>query len=338
MLSDNLNKIQVKLQKRYFCRICDVEYTYSIIRRTQVGYIQLASPTTHVWFVKGIPSYISILLDMKKKHLQNIIYNSETLTLEHSLRGHQFLPSSPSSIFESWQKIMQRQYPEKYGKNVESAINITTPQTSSGSPNNRETSKVSSSEQPSNNITATKISTFNLGVTDSRKASRAKKSDTPNISLSSARVSTESDGRRANVTDGQEPEPTKTLFLFGSHAGQSSGCHSALTFALGPSVTSSLQKIHVLNTTYTIRQPERCSGKQQKILYKQNQKLYYSKYIPKLKQSSSNSSHSAEWQSELCSAKNHRDQSAKTTLKRPQSTIGPQPAKLAPDSGASFAG
>jgi DNA-directed RNA polymerase beta' subunit len=104
---------QVALQKRYFCRICDVEYTYSIIRRTQLGYIQLASPTTHVWFVKGTPSYISILLDMKKKHLQNVTYNAETLTLEHAFRGRQYLPSSPSSIFESWQKIMKKQYVAK---------------------------------------------------------------------------------------------------------------------------------------------------------------------------------------------------------------------------------
>ena len=109
------NILSQKLQKRYFCRVCDVEYTYSIIRRTQLGFIQLASPTTHVWFVKGIPSYISILLDMKKKHLQNVTYNSETLTLEHAFRGRQYLPSSPSSIFESWQKIMKIQYPEKYG-------------------------------------------------------------------------------------------------------------------------------------------------------------------------------------------------------------------------------
>nr|ANQ46380.1 RNA polymerase b'-subunit [Tetrabaena socialis] len=103
-------------QKRYFCRVCDVEYTYSILRRTQLGYIQLASPTTHVWFVKGIPSYISILLDMKKKNLQNVTYNTEILTLEHQMKfGQRFLPSSPKSIFESWQKIMQKQYPEKYG-------------------------------------------------------------------------------------------------------------------------------------------------------------------------------------------------------------------------------
>nr|YP_009532081.1 RNA polymerase b'-subunit [Volvox africanus]AXZ97313.1 RNA polymerase b'-subunit [Volvox africanus] len=108
------NNLVNKLQKRYFCRVCDVEYTYSIIRRTQLGFIQLASPTTHVWFVKGIPSYIGILLDLKKKHLQNITYNTAILTLEHAFRGRQFLPSSPSSIFESWQKIMKTHYPDKY--------------------------------------------------------------------------------------------------------------------------------------------------------------------------------------------------------------------------------
>ena len=113
-----------KLIKRYFCRNCDVEYTYSLIRRTQLGYIQLASPATHVWFVKGIPSYISILLDMKKKHLQNVIYNSAILTLEHSFKGRQYIPVTPKSIFESWQKIMQAQYPEKYGLEKSNAQNL----------------------------------------------------------------------------------------------------------------------------------------------------------------------------------------------------------------------
>jgi DNA-directed RNA polymerase beta' subunit len=120
------NNLINKLQKRYFCRVCDVEYTYSIIRRTQLGFIQLASPTTHVWFVKGIPSYIGILLDLKKKHLQNIIYNTAILTLEHAFRGRQFLPSSPSSIFESWQKIMKTHYPNKYlsPTNTHQGVNV----------------------------------------------------------------------------------------------------------------------------------------------------------------------------------------------------------------------
>lgn len=114
----NTKTIENQLQKRYFCRVCDVEYTYSIIRRTQLGYIQLASPTTHVWFVKGMPSYIAILLDMKKKHLQNVTYNTATLTLENAFRGRQHLPISPKSIFDTWQKIMQKQYPKKYGQKL----------------------------------------------------------------------------------------------------------------------------------------------------------------------------------------------------------------------------
>ena len=110
------------LQKRYFCRVCDVEYTYSLIRRTQLGYIALATPTTHVWFVKGLPSYISILLDMKKTHLQNVIYNIRTLTLEHAFRGPRNMPTSPSLIYETWQKIMQAQYPDKYGPSKENLL------------------------------------------------------------------------------------------------------------------------------------------------------------------------------------------------------------------------
>nr|QIA46885.1 RNA polymerase b'-subunit [Pandorina colemaniae] len=119
---NNMLSMSKTLQKRYFCRVCDVEYTYSLIRRTQLGYIELASPTTHVWFVKGIPSYISILLDMKKTHLQNVIYNTQTLTLEHAFRGPRNMPTSPSLIYESWQKIMQLQYPDKYGQPKENGL------------------------------------------------------------------------------------------------------------------------------------------------------------------------------------------------------------------------
>ena len=125
------------LKKRYFCRICDVEYTYSIIRRTQLGYIQLASPTTHVWFVKGLPSYISILLDIKKKDLQSIIYNTETLNLEHALRGPRFLPSSPKAIFLAWQNIMKIQYPEKFIPNTDKP-NATSVKTNTNIKKNKE--------------------------------------------------------------------------------------------------------------------------------------------------------------------------------------------------------
>jgi len=42
-----------------------VEVTESRVRRHRMGYIRLAAPVAHVWYLKGIPSYISILLDMR---------------------------------------------------------------------------------------------------------------------------------------------------------------------------------------------------------------------------------------------------------------------------------
>lgn len=99
--------------KRFFCEKCDVEYTWSVIRRYQLGYIKLNAPVTHVWYVKGTPSYISLLLDMQKKHVQYVAYCTETLTLENSLKGDQFytVSDSPNEIFAAWQKYMD--YPNR---------------------------------------------------------------------------------------------------------------------------------------------------------------------------------------------------------------------------------
>ena len=89
---------------RNFCNNCEVEYTWSVMRRYQLGYIKLISPVTHVWYLKGNPSYLSILLDMKKRHLENVAYCSETLTLENGLKGGVILSKS-SDIVSSWKKL-----------------------------------------------------------------------------------------------------------------------------------------------------------------------------------------------------------------------------------------
>jgi len=64
-----------------FCPDCDVEFTVARIRRYRLGYIQLVSPVAHVWYLKGRPSYISILLNMKRKHLEAITYCTETTSI-----------------------------------------------------------------------------------------------------------------------------------------------------------------------------------------------------------------------------------------------------------------
>ncbi|MCD8487608.1 MAG: DNA-directed RNA polymerase subunit gamma [Desertifilum sp.] len=56
------------------CERCGVEVTESRVRRHRMGYIKLAAPVTHVWYLKGIPSYMSILLDMPLRDVEQIVY------------------------------------------------------------------------------------------------------------------------------------------------------------------------------------------------------------------------------------------------------------------------
>jgi len=70
---------------RLFCLKCDVEYTWSLKRRYQSGYIRLVSPVAHLWYVKETPSFIAVMLDMKRKTLDSVIYCSSTLTLDSSM-------------------------------------------------------------------------------------------------------------------------------------------------------------------------------------------------------------------------------------------------------------
>jgi DNA-directed RNA polymerase subunit beta' len=56
------------------CERCGVEVTESRVRRHRMGFIKLAAPVTHVWYLKGIPSYLSILLDMPLRDVEQIVY------------------------------------------------------------------------------------------------------------------------------------------------------------------------------------------------------------------------------------------------------------------------
>nr|YP_010981437.1 DNA-directed RNA polymerase subunit beta' [Clerodendrum deflexum]WOE90615.1 DNA-directed RNA polymerase subunit beta' [Clerodendrum deflexum] len=57
-----------------FCEQCGVEFVDSRIRRYQMGYIKLACPVTHVWYLKRLPSFIANLLDKPLKELEGLVY------------------------------------------------------------------------------------------------------------------------------------------------------------------------------------------------------------------------------------------------------------------------
>ena len=56
------------------CDKCGVEVTKSKVRRERMGHIELAAPVSHIWYFRGIPSKIGLVLDMSPKHLEQVIY------------------------------------------------------------------------------------------------------------------------------------------------------------------------------------------------------------------------------------------------------------------------
>nr|YP_009862692.1 RNA polymerase beta' subunit [Pellacalyx yunnanensis]QKD76067.1 RNA polymerase beta' subunit [Pellacalyx yunnanensis] len=70
----NYRVIGDKKEDPKFCEQCGVKFIDSRIRRYQMGYIKLACPVTHVWYLKRLPSYIANLLDKPLKELEGLVY------------------------------------------------------------------------------------------------------------------------------------------------------------------------------------------------------------------------------------------------------------------------
>jgi len=67
------------------CEKCGVEVTKSNVRRDRMGHIELACPVAHIWFLKSLPSRISLILDMKLKEVEKVLYFESFMVIEPGL-------------------------------------------------------------------------------------------------------------------------------------------------------------------------------------------------------------------------------------------------------------
>lgn len=92
------------------CERCGVEVTESRVRRHRMGYIKLAAPVAHVWYLKGIPSYMAILLDMPLRDVEQIVYFNAYVVLNpgnaDNLQYKQLLTE------DAWMEIEDQLYSE----------------------------------------------------------------------------------------------------------------------------------------------------------------------------------------------------------------------------------
>ena len=67
------------------CEKCGVEVTKSNVRRERMGHINLATPVAHIWFLKSLPSRISLAINMKLKEVEKVLYFESFIVIEPGL-------------------------------------------------------------------------------------------------------------------------------------------------------------------------------------------------------------------------------------------------------------
>ncbi len=99
--------------KGIICERCGVEVTDSKVRRHRMGHIKLAAPVSHIWFLKGIPSYLGLLLDMSLKDLEQVIYFNNYVVIDPADSG-----------FKKLQLLSEEEYDDFIMENEESALKV----------------------------------------------------------------------------------------------------------------------------------------------------------------------------------------------------------------------
>ena len=68
--------------KGKICERCGVEVTRAKVRRERMGHIELAAPVSHIWYFKGIPSRMGLMLDMSPRQLEQVLYFAEYIVVD----------------------------------------------------------------------------------------------------------------------------------------------------------------------------------------------------------------------------------------------------------------
>ena len=97
--------------KDIVCDRCGVEVTKAKVRRERMGHIELATPVSHIWFFKGVPSRMGLVLDMSPRDLEEVLYFVSYVVINPG--------NAPLEKKQTLSDKEYRIYYEKYGNGFE---------------------------------------------------------------------------------------------------------------------------------------------------------------------------------------------------------------------------
>jgi len=118
--------------KGIVCDKCGVEVTSSLVRRERMGHIELATPVTHIWYLRGVPSKIGLVLDISVMNLEKVIYFASFIvtkvdeklkaeTLEQIKNEYKGKKKQLENEYEQAEKRLQEQGGDKLVSRLEQA-------------------------------------------------------------------------------------------------------------------------------------------------------------------------------------------------------------------------
>lgn len=112
----NCGKYKRMKHRGVTCEKCGVEVIQARVRRERMGHVDLVAPVCHIWFLKGIPSYLSLILDMAVKDLERVIYFDAYLVIEQGKSPYPRKTLLAASEYEKYTEL----HPEDHAFKAES--------------------------------------------------------------------------------------------------------------------------------------------------------------------------------------------------------------------------
>ncbi|MFC1787691.1 DNA-directed RNA polymerase subunit beta' [Patescibacteria group bacterium] len=102
--------------KGIVCDKCGVEVTHSIVRRERMAHIELSSPISHIWFLRGVPSKIGTVLDLSIQTLEKIIYFANFIVTDVNEEAREQTIEQVKQEYKSKQKMIEGEFKRDVGR------------------------------------------------------------------------------------------------------------------------------------------------------------------------------------------------------------------------------
>jgi len=99
--------------KGIVCDKCGVEVTRSIVRRERMGHIELAAPVSHIWFLRGVPSRLGLVLGMSVRDLERVIYFASFIITDVEKTKKEEILKKLKLEFEEYSRDLKKEYERK---------------------------------------------------------------------------------------------------------------------------------------------------------------------------------------------------------------------------------